>query len=396
VAAITNICQHHKEAKDLEIRIGKMESDNREILGKLSVILEALSITERPTEAAEIKSMLANLTQSLSDAKQDEANQKRLKADLENAKAEIEKIEGVAAIHKTTLKPLGDIPLDILPTHFEDIRKKLKATKDYEDAKNILIQEASGKDIPSFAKELENKSAANIAVELETVKSEMTKCSETRDMELQDLANAKANLERLEKQDGSHTLSAQRELLKSQCLEQSKEFAMLTLAKSLLEDTIKKYRKNNQDPLLVSASGYLKNLTNNSLVEIVPTDADGEKLLQLSRFGSEDKEVINFQAANIKAGEASTFLSDGTADQLFLALRLAGIEKNLEKLVEPLPVILDDILINFDDDRALSTLRCLADFSRKTQVILFTHHQHLQRLVSASDFSDKVFMHHLK
>lgn len=395
VAAITNICQHHKEAKDLEIRIGKMESDNRDILGKLSVVLEALSIPERPTEAADIKSILANLTQSLSDAKQDEANQKRLKADLKIANAALEKTEEDAATHKTTLKPLGDIPLDNLPTHFEDIRKKIKATKDYEDAKNILIQEASGKDIPSFAKELENKSAATITVELETVKSEITKCSETRDLELQELANAKANLEILEKQSGSNILSAERELLKSQCLEQAKEFAILTLAKAVLEKTIKDYRKNNQDPLLVNASGYLKTLTNNSLVEIVPTDADGEKLMQLSRFGSEDKEVVNFQAANIKAGEASTFLSDGTADQLFLALRLAGIEKNLEKLVEPLPVILDDILINFDDERALSTLRCLADFSSKTQVILFTHHKHLQKLVSASDFADKVFMHNL-
>jgi uncharacterized protein YhaN len=147
--------------------------------------------------------------------------------------------------------------------------------------------------------------------------------------------------------------------------------------------------------LLIKANAYLKTLTNNSLVEIVPTDADGKKSLELLRPGSEDSEVVNFQAANIKAGEASTFLSDGTADQLFLALRLAGIEKNLEKLVEPLPVILDDILINFDDDRALSTLRCLADFSSKTQVILFTHHKHLQKLVSASDFADKVFMHNL-
>jgi uncharacterized protein YhaN len=145
----------------------------------------------------------------------------------------------------------------------------------------------------------------------------------------------------------------------------------------------------------MNANAYLKTLTNNSLVEIVPTDADGKKSLQLLRFGLEDKDAITFEADNIDAEEGSTFLSDGTADQLFLALRLAGIENNLEKLDEPLPVILDDILINFDDARALSTLRCLAEFSSKTQVILFTHHQHLLKLVEGSDFADKVFTHQL-
>ena len=240
-----------------------------------------------------------------------------------------------------------------------------------------------------------NKNSAIIAGELDEVKSKIEDCSKARDKELQEFANAKANLERLEKQPGSHILSAERELLKSQCLEQAKEFAMLTLAKSVLEKTIKDYRKTNQGPLLIKANAYLKTLTNNSLAAIVPTDADGKKSLELLRPGSEDIEVIHFKSKDIEAGKDTNFLSDGTADQLFLALRLAGIENNLEKLEEPLPVILDDILINFDDARALSTLRCLAEFSNKTQVILFTHHQHLLKLVSGSDFSDKVFTHQL-
>ena len=395
VNAITNIHQHHKDAKDLEIRIRKMESDNKEILGKLTKVLETLSIKETPTEAADIKSMLATLTQNLSDAKQEEVSQKSLKADLKLAKDALAKIEEDAVTHKTTLEPLGDMPLEDLSKYFEEIRKKTKATKDFDDAQNALIQEASGEDIPTFAKKLINKNSAIIAGELEAVKSELAQCSESRDKELEEFANAKANLERLEKQAGSHILSAERELLKAQCSEQAKEFAMLTLAKSVLETTIKDYRKNNQDPLLMNANSYLKTLTNNSLAAIVPTDSDGKKSLQLQRIESEEKYAINFEAGHIEAGEGTAFLSDGTADQLFLALRLAGIENNLEKLEEPLPVILDDILINFDDARALSTLRCLADFSSKTQIILFTHHQHILKLVEGSDFADKVFTHQL-
>ena len=69
-------------------------------------------------------------------------------------------------------------------------------------------------------------------------------------------------------------------------------------------------------------------------------------------------------------------MSDGTRDQLYLALRLAAIERHLEQH-EPMPLLLDDLLVNFDDARAKAILRVLAGFSRRIQVLLFTHHQHL-------------------
>ncbi len=72
-------------------------------------------------------------------------------------------------------------------------------------------------------------------------------------------------------------------------------------------------------------------------------------------------------------------MSEGTADQLYLVLRLAGLEEYLEQN-EPIPFIVDDILIKFDDDRAVAALKALAQLSTKTQVIFFTHHQHLVEL----------------
>ena len=69
-------------------------------------------------------------------------------------------------------------------------------------------------------------------------------------------------------------------------------------------------------------------------------------------------------------------MSSGTRDQLFLALRLATLEWRLETS-EPMPFIVDDILINFDDDRSRATLAVLADLSKKNQMILFTHHRQI-------------------
>jgi len=75
-------------------------------------------------------------------------------------------------------------------------------------------------------------------------------------------------------------------------------------------------------------------------------------------------------------------MSDGTADQLYLALRLAGIEHYLDGN-EPMPFIVDDILIKFDNRRAAAALQALAEISAKTQVIFFTHHRHLVELAEA-------------
>ncbi len=60
--------------------------------------------------------------------------------------------------------------------------------------------------------------------------------------------------------------------------------------------------------------------------------------------------------------------SDGTVDQLYLALRLAVAEE----LTPDAPVVLDDALVRFDDTRLAAALQILAQVAEQKQVILFT------------------------
>jgi uncharacterized protein YhaN len=87
-------------------------------------------------------------------------------------------------------------------------------------------------------------------------------------------------------------------------------------------------------------------------------------------------------------------LSLGTADQLYLALRLASLETYLEKN-DPVPLIVDDVLIQFDDNRAAAALRALADLSLRTQVIMFTHHEHVRQLAKECVEPDRLILHDL-
>ena len=70
-------------------------------------------------------------------------------------------------------------------------------------------------------------------------------------------------------------------------------------------------------------------------------------------------------------------LSRGTREQLFLAIRLALVEE-LARQGTRLPMVLDDVLVNFDQERSEAATEVLRDFAQKGyQVLLFTCHRHL-------------------
>ena len=60
--------------------------------------------------------------------------------------------------------------------------------------------------------------------------------------------------------------------------------------------------------------------------------------------------------------------SDGTVDQLYLALRLAVAEE----LTPNAPLVLDDALVRFDDTRLAAALQILREEAEQKQVIIFT------------------------
>ena len=69
--------------------------------------------------------------------------------------------------------------------------------------------------------------------------------------------------------------------------------------------------------------------------------------------------------------------SSGLGDQIYLSLKMSmagqiGTEK--------MPLILDDVLIRFDDDRKLGACRAIYEFSRENQVIIFTCENNLRNL----------------
>jgi len=60
-----------------------------------------------------------------------------------------------------------------------------------------------------------------------------------------------------------------------------------------------------------------------------------------------------------------------------------------------MPLILDDLLVHFDDERTLRALAALRDFGQHSQVLLFTHHAHLVALAESQWGKDGFHIHPL-
>jgi uncharacterized protein YhaN len=140
----------------------------------------------------------------------------------------------------------------------------------------------------------------------------------------------------------------------------------LRLAQTLLRAGIDRFRRQQQGPLLGRAGALFARLTE-------------DRYHRLSVEETETGQLFIVAVRPDRSECPADRLSDGTRDQLYLALRLAAIESYAVR-TEPLPFIADDLLVNFDDRRARAALRVLAEFGTVTQTILFTHHSHIAEL----------------
>jgi exonuclease SbcC len=143
---------------------------------------------------------------------------------------------------------------------------------------------------------------------------------------------------------------------------------------------LKRFRERAQAPMVRLASEYFGLMTGGRYPKLV-VDASAERPV-LQAEGA-DGRVIGIEA-----------MSEGTTDQLYLALRLAALE--LQRGNGPaMPLVLDDVLMTSDDTRATHIFQALARFAQGGQVLLFTHHQHLVQVAQTALPRDGLVVHYL-
>ena len=240
----------------------------------------------------------------------------------------------------------------------------LQLKRDQADLEQQILEAGEGATLADLEREAEHTDADSLPAEITALERNIEEQLQPLQREL---AEEKGRLHKeLELMDGSDTvalLAEESQALLADIRSHAEHYVRVKLAARILRDQIEEYRKQNQGPLIKRASEHFAALTGNSFASL-QTD-----------FNVKDEPVL----VGIRPDDARVHvegMSAGTRDQLYLALRLASLEKYMHS-AEPMPFIVDDILVDFDDRRSEAALQRLSELSRKTQVILFTHHTRL-------------------
>lgn len=139
----------------------------------------------------------------------------------------------------------------------------------------------------------------------------------------------------------------------------AKTWSVHALAQALCSSARRIYEEERQPAVLKIASQYLQKITSDRYKQIIVPMAKKELV------------VIDQKGERLDSSQ----LSQGTMEQLYLSMRFAMMEEYGQ--TAKLPVILDDIFVNFDSIRLREALQGIAQLSQAHQIILFTCHEHV-------------------
>ena len=157
-------------------------------------------------------------------------------------------------------------------------------------------------------------------------------------------------------------LVVKKEQIKSELKNAIKIWAAKKVAHHAISQALEKFQHNHQPEVINNAAKYFYRLVGDSERNIEQnfTDKDKELLIKPSRVANQ-----NYYAKNHMIDV--TQLSRGAKEQLFLAMRLALIEKYQNEGYD-MPIIMDDILVNFDEDRRNNAIKLLIEFAKEKQL----------------------------
>jgi len=371
------------EAEKLLIRIKAIDEDAKSFRNQV-----ASTIASCAPELVELAAddAVMRLTSLLLNNRTKMTRQQQIEEQLEQVQQEIED-------SRSTIKAKND-QLDSLckeagcREHAEIKEAERKAAHFLELKTSItsieqeILEAGEGASVKALESETEGVDPDGLPGKIERLNNKIDDELEPRRTELaQKKGREEKELELMDGSDHAAALADQAQAILASIRSDAERYVRTKLAGRVLRDEIERYRKENQGPLVKRASEHFCALTRGSFQGLM-TD-----------FNDKDEPILTGIRPD---GERVTVegMSTGSRDQLYLALRLASLEKYMES-AEPMPFIVDDVLVDFDDKRSEAALSALAMLAERTQVILFTHHSQVVEQAKRLQGSVRVQVHDL-
>jgi uncharacterized protein YhaN len=216
---------------------------------------------------------------------------------------------------------------------------------------------------------------------LEEVETRLVEVEDDLTKETHSIARSEMGLEQMRADTGAAEQASQAQEALERVRANVERFVRAKVGSVILAREIERYREENQGPMLTKASQLFARLTLGGFSGV------------RAGYNDKDKPALKcVRAGNVEVDVEG--LSEGTRDQLYLSLRLASVLRYAD-LAEPMPLILDDVLIQFDDDRSRAALQIIAELATRMQVLFFTHHTRLVELARSAVPASSLTVHEL-
>jgi uncharacterized protein YhaN len=285
-----------------------------------------------------------------------------MSADLERATLSLDRYatrektlqDELAALAASASRDVAD-----LEQVLEELRQRSRLNGQLLQCRSRFNEHADGDDEAAVREALVVFDKVTAGLEIEQLESadsrQIDRISSLRTAEAD---NARRRRE-LESGIGAERAVFQKHAAETEARDLARRWVVLKLAASLLSSSMETYREQQADPVMQRAGKVFADLTGGRFAKLVQLyDEKDELQLAVERNTGEQVPLSG--------------LSEGTGDQLYLALRLAFLEDYCSRN-EPAPLILDDIFQTFDDERTAAGIRTLAAAGDKFQTVLFTH-----------------------
>jgi len=357
----------HEKVKDEESRLAGM----RARIGDFEKAVAGLCERVAPDLAGgDAFAAVEQLSERLQEARDAERDLQRLGAEAARFQQQMAKLEAdhaaALALVSEGARVLGLPDAAVLAPALDRLARREALFGEAAGARRDLAAMANGLSAEALLAEREGLDFDTLEGEIIRLQDRLDQIREEEKAAFAASRDAERALEALLKGRNASALAQQKQEAAADLLDISRRWLVRAAAARLAAQAIERHRQSAQDPVIARTSALFSHATGGAF------EALG------MRFG--DKDELVFRAVR-KGGEdvAVEGLSDGTRDQLFLALRLALLE---QRRGEPLPFIGDDILTSFDEERTAQAIAMLAEFGEKRQTIIFSHHRHVAEIAA--------------
>ncbi len=382
VLALDQVFGELEKAGDKGQRIAGMQSNYEKYTGRVRDLLDTVAPdlkTADPTVA--ILELHDRLTTDQARYKE----RKSLEAQRKKKQADASKVRETLAAEREKLRLLCEDAQTDSPERLPEIEQRAAAknrlSSELDAVNERLAELASGREFSAFVAEVQGHDPDELIAKLGRLDQEKKELQRELKQLVEDMALQKKELETIGGQSLAAAIAQTAEGLTGKMEADVEHYIRLKLSTVILAKAIERYRQKNQSPVLDAASRYFKTMTQGAF-EGLRADYDEKGDPVIKGFRSDGRMLMVHE------------MSDGSRDQLFLALRLGGLEKHV-KNNGPMPFIVDDVLVHFDDDRSGAALAAMARLAQSTQIIFFTHHRHLVDLAKDTLGNEVLKVHFL-